>query len=285
MKAKLVANLSMSRSWLAAFRKARMNAGMSLKDAGDDVSLSGSALCRIETGERSCKVWILERLCSHYGVLPWEVLRGLVREGEFAIPGTPPCERLREARKRTGYTLAKAAELLGVSQPSLSLIENGHRRLTTSLLKRALDTLNRSYEEYFTGADGKILFERNVTGAAAAGRSQEAVYWGEFPGLATAIGPRGAARDLIVLEIEGVSMEPYLLEGDMVFCDPETEASVGDLVVAQFEDGSMVCKRYEGAVDGKLHLHSVNVASDDLYVRMESLAGLWPVMGSYRREH
>src|SRR6056297_657455 len=134
MKSKLAGRQSRLRSWLVAFRRSRTNAGLSLKEAGAEVSLSGSALCRIETGERACRVWVMERLCSLYGVLPWELLRGYTREGEFSIPQSPPCTRFRESRKKTGFTLAKAAELLGVSQSSLSLIENGHRRLTVSFL-------------------------------------------------------------------------------------------------------------------------------------------------------
>lgn len=46
-------------------------------------------------------------------------------------------DELRAARRRTGWTQAAAARRLGVSQPYLAMIENGERRLTSTLALRA----------------------------------------------------------------------------------------------------------------------------------------------------
>ncbi len=55
--------------------------------------------------------------------------------------------QLHQSRKRSGLTQKDAARSLRVSQPYLSLLENGDRPLTPALKKRAVKTFNLAVTE------------------------------------------------------------------------------------------------------------------------------------------
>ena len=55
--------------------------------------------------------------------------------------------QLHQSRKRSGLTQKDAARSLRVSQPYLSLLENGDRPLTPTLKRRAVKTFNLAVTE------------------------------------------------------------------------------------------------------------------------------------------
>ncbi|MBP9665128.1 MAG: helix-turn-helix transcriptional regulator, partial [Pyrinomonadaceae bacterium] len=55
--------------------------------------------------------------------------------------------QLTQHRKRSGLTQKQAARALRVSQPYLSLLENGDRPLTPALKRRAVRTFNLAVTE------------------------------------------------------------------------------------------------------------------------------------------
>ncbi|MBN1459538.1 MAG: LexA family transcriptional regulator [Armatimonadetes bacterium] len=66
-----------------------------------------------------------------------------------------------------------------------------------------------------------------------------------------------AAQADYVVKIEGDSLYPLILEGDYVAVRKTSTATPGDIVVARYEDDTVV-KRYAGRRGGRITLESVN---------------------------
>jgi SOS-response transcriptional repressor LexA len=69
--------------------------------------------------------------------------------------------------------------------------------------------------------------------------------------------PEHAAGSDYVVRIEGESLYPLVLPGDFVAVRRTSAAEVGELVVAEVGDSTML-KRYGGIKEGKIHLEPIN---------------------------
>ena len=61
--------------------------------------------------------------------------------------------RLKTLRQRQGLSQRKLAQMAGVSNATVSLVENGRSDPSMGLLKRILDSLGMSFAEFFSAED------------------------------------------------------------------------------------------------------------------------------------
>ncbi|MFA4985176.1 MAG: helix-turn-helix domain-containing protein [Candidatus Brocadiia bacterium] len=271
--------------WMVALRLAREGAGMTMQHAATELEMSISALCRIERGSRGLETGLFERMCSLYVVTPWSTIRGVPEKGEYRPPDDDPGRRLRFCRRTKGVSIHSLAGKLHVAESTISLIETGKRRLTVRFADRALEALGVGCECFFTGSGGLMLVERHVSGSAAAGPPLPRWSYAPDSSVAdTALLPASKADNTIAFEIEGDSMFPYYLPGDVVFARTDLVPSPGDTSVIRMRDGSVVCKVFKPDPQGDIVLESLNKKYEPLFVHPDEIAFAWPVLGSYRRE-
>jgi transcriptional regulator with XRE-family HTH domain len=269
--------------WLTALKESRIAASYTLDGAASELNMSCSALSRIESGERSLELHVFEKLCEMYCVTPESVFDGKPIAGEFHPLGMDPGERMRMLRKSAGLTLNALAQKMGAAQSTLSLVETSQRRLTMRFLERFLLFVHKPASAFFRGLDEPHMIQRQIIGAAAAGRAGTAEIGGAGPDTDTVLAPELKYRNLFPLEIDGDSMYPYYNQGDVVYCTDEIEAQNGEIAVVRFTDGSTVCKVISRKADG-LVLRSINPEWEDKKVPFSEVECVWPVVGSFRRE-
>lgn len=82
--------------------------------------------------------------------------------------------RLRELRKREGYTLAEFGERVGIDASGLSRMEKGERGIDTLLLRRAAEVLGVNLDAFFP-TDETVVMARD--GGVADERMVEMIDW------------------------------------------------------------------------------------------------------------
>lgn len=164
-------------------------------------------------------------------------------------------ERLKEARNKAGYSQKELAEKLGMNLRTYGSYERGERDISTAvllnickaldissdyLLGRGLEETTQDVEKYTPGA----MIPIPVVGSVAAGYTCLAE--------TDIIGYELVDKELILdgyeymwLRVRGDSMEPMILEGDLVLVRLQPSVDSGDygVVIVDEEDG--LVKRIE----------------------------------------
>ncbi|MBV7408183.1 XRE family transcriptional regulator [Maritimibacter sp. DP1N21-5] len=152
-------------------------------------------------------------------------------------------------------TQTRLAEAVGVSRGHMSLIISGQKAPSLSLLERAADALE---------VDISALYETSrtvpVAGRVGAGSRVELV--DAFPqgeGLFRVACPEDLpSREVVAVEVEGDSMSPIIMPGDILFFTRNfvgiDENAVNRVSICETEDGRALVKllrfgRDEGAFD------------------------------------
>lgn len=168
-------------------------------------------------------------------------------------------ELIRLIKDKTGKNQAELAQLLGVSQPTISRWIKGNppelehaERITT--LARSLRLIGRNLSASrtsvpivgYVGAGGTISFR---DGQGPFGEA-------EMP-------PKDARSSLAAVQVSGDSMSGVLEDGWMVYYDsrkePPDEGLHAKLCIVGLTDGRVLIKRlYPGRKRGHFDLHSAN---------------------------
>ena len=83
------------------------------------------------------------------------------------------------------------------------------------------------------------------------------------------VGPSVPERASFGVRIQGDSMEPYIMDGSVVFVDKDAEIQNGDIGIFSV-NGSMYCKQYYKDDDGNVSLLSLNKNRQDMNVYLSS---------------
>jgi repressor LexA len=158
---------------------------------------------------------------------------------------------LRELRKNAGLSLREFGDLFGIGESTVSQYETGKREPSYGMLCRFADYFHVSTDRLLGREDrgAPDRAEIPVLGSVAAGIPVEAVedIVGSEP-ISRQMSRRG---EYFALRIRGSSMEPVLLEGDIVIVRRQPDAESGDTVVAIAGDGDATCKKlakYENGI-------------------------------------
>jgi phage repressor protein C with HTH and peptisase S24 domain len=188
-----------------------------------------------------------------------------------------PHDRLRAARIAAGYDSAPAAaEALGVKAPTYMGHENGSRGFASSV-----DQYARRFgttPEWLLWGRGsppkgapKVFAGYPLVGKVGAGGL--GVYADDFeteehPTLIEPLPGMTVEKGIIVLETDGDSMAPMVLDGDLAFFGPireDVESLLNKRVMARLNDGRRFFKILKrGSRPGVWTLRSLNPATPDI---------------------
>ena len=164
-------------------------------------------------------------------------------------------ERIKELRNQAGWSQLQLAEKLNLSKQTISQYERGVRKPDQDNLIALCDIFNVS-SDYLLGKvdvtmrflDRKQLHKLSsksiripVLGYVAAGIPIDAIEdvldWEDISEDMSSTG------EFFGLRIKGDSMQPRIVEGDVVIVRQQHDAESGDVVIVQINGNSATCKR------------------------------------------
>lgn len=163
-------------------------------------------------------------------------------------------ERIKNRREELGLTQQQLADRLGYkSKSAINKIELGVNDIAQKRIVDFAKALNTSIE-YLLGMDKKDSEKKlqsvriPVLGRIAAGipleMIEDVVDWEEIDADTAKLGP------IFALKVEGHSMEPRILDGDVVIIHQQEDAESGDIVIASVNGDDATCKRLRKFKDG-----------------------------------
>lgn len=163
-------------------------------------------------------------------------------------------ERIKNRREELGLTQQQLADRLGYkSKSAINKIELGVNDISQKRIVDFAKALNTSIE-YLLGMDKKDSEKKlqsvriPVLGRIAAGipleMIEDVVDWEEIDSETAKLGP------IFALKVEGHSMEPRILDGDVVIIHQQEDAENGDVVIASVNGDDATCKRLRKFKDG-----------------------------------
>ncbi|WP_169709646.1 XRE family transcriptional regulator [Deferrisoma camini] len=181
-------------------------------------------------------------------------------------------EQLRAVRKKMGMSQSEFARLVGVSLPTIQRYERGETSPKAELLRRVAKVCDVSFdlEDYIIEPEGKSegvvssdtytpipLVKPKLAGGGGSVVIDEGVEtWLHFrTEWLKQIGP---ARQLVLMRVEGDSMEPTLYENDVIMIHQgKRELRPGKLYAIGIDDRLLV-KRLHPALGGGIEIISDN---------------------------
>lgn len=194
--------------------------------------------------------------------------------------------RIRELRSAKSLNQEQLADKLGLTKQAISQYERGVRKPSVPVLEALCDFFNVS-SDYLLGKDdvtlrfvGKEDIDKlesphgtriPVLGRVAAGIPIDAIEdildWEEIsPELAS-------TGKFFGLRIKGDSMQPRMIEGDVVIVKCQPDAESGDVVIVQVNGDQAACKRLSKHASG-ISLISFNPAYEPMVYTNEQILSL-----------
>lgn len=179
---------------------------------------------------------------------------------------------LRTARKAKNLTQQEVAEAINISQGSYSAWETGRTKIDARSLQQLAALLGVSTDYLLgntTAPAGRIKIP--VVGTVAAGlpcfAEDDILDYEE-------VTPEMAARgELFGLRVKGASMEPQIMDGDVVIVRRQDDAETGDTVVAKVNGDEATVKRLKKS-PGLLTLVPANPTFDPLFFTPEQVLAM-----------
>lgn len=180
-------------------------------------------------------------------------------------------ERIKNRRKELGLSADNVADALGVSRATIYRYESADiEKLPTTIIE-PLSKILRCSPAYLMGwsepttKKGVVI---NVLGRVAAGIPVEAI---ENIIDTEEISEEMAAKgEFFGLQIHGHSMEPRMVEGDVVIVIKQETAETGDIVIATVNGTDATCKRLKKYRDG-IELIPINPSYDPMFYTNEEV--------------
>ena len=200
-------------------------------------------------------------------------------------------ERVKARRNELGITQKELGDLVGVSQNSITKIENGGNTTFITELASALGVdvmwlstgtgdhksaqkvIDQSLDNYFSNEHDLLHKHRidyyDVRAAAGLTGFENSDYpeiisslYLTDEGMAQLVGKK-SSDGICLVNVPTDSMEPTIRKGDIVFLDTKVNAYSGDGIYAFAIDGSLFIKRIQKLVGGGYRLHSDNKENYD----------------------
>ncbi len=180
-------------------------------------------------------------------------------------------ERIKNRRKELGLSADNVADALGISRATIYRYESADiEKLPTTIIE-PLSKILRCSPAYLMGwsepttKQGVVI---NVLGRVAAGIPIEAIE--------NIIDTEEISEEMAVkgeffgLRIHGHSMEPRMVEGDVVIVIKQETAETGDIVIATVNGTDATCKRLKKYRDG-IELIPINPSYDPMFYTNEEI--------------
>lgn len=170
-------------------------------------------------------------------------------------------EKLRELRKARRLTTTELANIVGCSNPTITHYERGDRKPDPDMLKKFADYFGVSID-YLLGRENPTPSSSNTSGVKipvygeiAAGIPIEAIEnIIDFEEITPEMASTG---EYIALKVKGSSMEPRIMDGDVVIIRRQENVENGEIAAVMVNGDCATLKRVKLETDG-LYLIPLN---------------------------
>lgn len=172
--------------------------------------------------------------------------------------------RIKEIRKKKRITAKEIADYVNVAESTMSLYENGKREPDYNTLLKIAEFLNVGIDVLFGNEESapKIGIKIPVYGTVAAGVPIEAITDIEdYEEIDEDMARNG---DHIALKIKGDSMEPRMVNGDVVIVRLQPDACDGETAIVMVNGDEATCKKIKKTPEG-IMLISTNPAYEPMF--------------------
>lgn len=180
--------------------------------------------------------------------------------------------KIRKFRKMRGYTQGELAAAVGYTDhSSIAQIERGVADIPRDRFVMIAEALGLSVPQLLFDADlSKTVVSAvsvPVLGQVAAGIPIDAIEYHE--GAVEISEQLANSGEFFGLRIKGHSMEPFIMDNDIVIIRSQNYADSGDIVVVAIDGELATCKRYQKQ-NGVILLISENAAYRPIIITPES---------------
>ncbi len=195
-------------------------------------------------------------------------------------------ERIKRLRKEQKLSQVKFADLLGITQSVVSLMESGHSNVSVEVLRKLSEQFGVSIDWLVYGKENYVRLSRDnafiplINVEAKAGYIEnhiddefmEKLYLYRIPGF-----EKGDHR---IFEVEGDSMVPTIIPRDWIVCRSMGLEKLieGSLCVIVTHNDIVVKRVYKDRDDASVViLKSDNSDYNDMSIRIQDIAQIWAV--------
>ena len=149
-------------------------------------------------------------------------------------------EWVRKKREEAGLSMNLLAKRSGLSEKYIRLLERGERKPKLETIEKLAQGLGVPFWEVAKAAGISVPGARRVPviSWASAGDWEKAVEYPEDWVEVLSTSPR-----LFALRVEGDSMEPEFVEGDIIIVDADRDWDSGDFILVRNENGEVIFKQ------------------------------------------
>ena len=182
--------------------------------------------------------------------------------------------RIKEIRKSRGLTSKELASMVGVADSTMSLYENGKREPDFDTLRSIANCLDTDID-YLLGASAHPRASNGrripIFGSVAAGIPIDAIT--DIEDYEEISGDLADSGDFVALRIKGNSMEPMLMQGDVVIVRVQNTIESGEIAVVLVGGDEATCKKVQKTPEGVLLL-SINPGYEPMFYTNEMIEAL-----------
>lgn len=162
---------------------------------------------------------------------------------------------IKRARELKGLTQDELAKRMGYkSRSTIARIENGDNDVSQSKLKKFADILDVSIDFLLDDGSKKLQLPHSqgiripILGRVVAGIPLEAIT--DIEGYEEITPKMASLGEYFALRIKGHSMEPQILDNDVVICKCQSDVESGDIAIILVNGDEATCKQIKKSPEG-----------------------------------
>ena len=182
-------------------------------------------------------------------------------------------ERIKERRLAMNYTQEELAIKLGLQKSAVAKYENGRveniKRSTIALMANILECSPAYLMGWVDSISQDKAVTINVLGCVAAGIPIDAIT--DIIDTEEISDELAKTGEFFGLKIKGNSMEPRIVDGDIVIVKQQNDAETGDIVIVTVNGDEATCKRLRKYKEG-IELIPINPSYEPIYFNNDEIS-------------
>lgn len=162
---------------------------------------------------------------------------------------------IKRARELKGFTQDELAKRMGYkSRSTIARIENGDNDVSQSKLKKFAEILDVSIDFLLDDGNKKMQIPHSrgiripILGRVVAGIPLEAIT--DIEGYEEITPKMASLGEYFAIRIRGHSMEPQILDNDVVICKCQSDVESGDIAIILVNGDEATCKQIKKSPEG-----------------------------------